>query len=150
MSRRWERGAAMAIMAVGFATWGDERTALERIAEALPHVTMKHIVETPADDVFEIEISESNAFLYVTADGRFVFTGDMYDLSSDQIVNLTEVRREEKRRRILEGINPNEAIVYKPTSGDEPKIVVYVFTDVDCPYCREFHGNVGELNQLGV
>ncbi len=38
-------------------------------------------------------------------------------------------------------------IIFSPAN---PKMTVTVFTDVDCGYCRKFHGQIAELNKAGV
>ncbi len=32
----------------------------------------------------------------------------------------------------------------------EQKAVIDVFTDIDCGYCRKLHGEMDELNELGI
>lgn len=39
-------------------------------------------------------------------------------------------------------------VVFPPTAGT--KAVVYAFTDVDCPYCRQLHADVEQLNGYGI
>jgi len=33
---------------------------------------------------------------------------------------------------------------------EHPKHTVTVFTDVDCPYCRQFHKQIAEFNNAGI
>ncbi len=82
---------------------------------------------------------------YVSADGRYFIVGDMLDLASR--TNVTEEGRKARRRELLKRIAPGEAIVFGP---ERPKYTVTVFTDADCPYCRKFHEEVGELAAKGV
>ena len=145
-----KHGAAMALMGVASTACGDEEAVVQRLGVALSHVTVKRISETPVDGIFEVEVAQNDALLYVVDGGKYLFSGDMYDLSREEIVNLSEERREGRRRSLLETINRDQTIAYRAISGHGPRIVIFVFTDVDCPYCREFHQNVVELNQLGV
>ena len=82
---------------------------------------------------------------YVSADGRYFIVGDMLDLASR--TNVTEWRRKEMRRALLQKVAPDEAIVFAPA---KIKYTIIVFTDADCPYCRKFHGELGELQARGV
>ncbi|HKS58974.1 MAG TPA: thioredoxin fold domain-containing protein [Steroidobacteraceae bacterium] len=82
---------------------------------------------------------------YVSADGRYFIVGDMLDLASHR--NVTEESRQAARRSLLKQVEPNEAIVFAPA---KPKYTVIVFTDVDCPYCRKLHGELGQLAARGI
>lgn len=49
--------------------------------------------------------------------------------------------------RAIDSIPANTLVVYPAAHA---KHTVYVFTDVDCFYCRKFHHQVPELNAAGV
>jgi len=83
--------------------------------------------------------------VYVTGDGRYLFQGDLLDL--DQHRNLTEEQRTRTRVALLKGIPANDMIVFAPTKTQHS---IYVFTDVDCPYCRRLHKDVPKLNAMGI
>lgn len=82
---------------------------------------------------------------YVSADGRYFIVGDMLDLAARK--NVTEAQRKERRRALLQKAGPDEAIVFGP---EKPRHTLIVFTDVDCPYCRKLHGELGKLEAKGV
>jgi thiol:disulfide interchange protein DsbC len=82
---------------------------------------------------------------YVSADGRYFIVGDMLDLAARK--NVTEMQRQERRRSLLQKVGPAEAIVFGP---EKPRHTIIVFTNVDCPYCRKLHGEIGELEARGV
>ena len=91
------------------------------------------------------EVRADGEVLYVSADGRFLFHGNLYDVAKRR--NLTEDARREVRRDVLRAMDEDSLIVFAPA---EVKHRVTVFTDVDCPYCAKFHLEVPELNALGV
>jgi thiol:disulfide interchange protein DsbC len=41
----------------------------------------------------------------------------------------------------------DKQLVFAPAN---PKHTVTVFTDVDCPYCRQFHKQIAAYNQVGI
>jgi thiol:disulfide interchange protein DsbC len=47
----------------------------------------------------------------------------------------------------MEKVAPGEAIEF---GAAKAKYTVLVFTDVDCPYCRKFHEEMGELEARGI
>jgi thiol:disulfide interchange protein DsbC len=60
---------------------------------------------------------------------------------------LTEVRRSELRRELIDKVPESRMVVFSPPN---PKYTITVFTDVDCPYCRTLHSKIDEYNKLGV
>lgn len=84
--------------------------------------------------------------LYVTGDGRHMLNGELYDL--DTRTNLTERAKTELRRDLLADLDPDTAITF-PASGDRIG-TVWVFTDIDCPYCQRFHARIDDYNARGI
>jgi thiol:disulfide interchange protein DsbC len=85
--------------------------------------------------------------LYATADGRYLIAGDLYEMG-DQLVNIAEQGRDAKRRELIAGIPLSDMAIFPATT--QRRAVLTVFTDVDCGYCRKFHQEVPQLNQMGV
>lgn len=83
---------------------------------------------------------------YVSADGRFYVDGDVFDMGSKE--NLTEDRRKQGRLALLAGVSDADAIIFAPKTA--ARHTVTVFTDVDCVHCRRMHGEMAELNRLGI
>jgi len=82
---------------------------------------------------------------YVTADGKYAFTGDLVELASNS--NLTEQHRRELRVKAIDAFPESEMLIFGPKDS---KYTVTVFTDVDCPYCRKLHSQIGVYNRLGI
>ncbi len=92
------------------------------------------------------EVSSGAEVGYVSADGRFYLDGDVFDMGSKE--NLTEDRRKQGRLAMLAGVSDSDAIVFAPKTA--ARHTVTVFTDVDCVHCRRMHGEMAELNRLGI
>ncbi len=93
------------------------------------------------------EVGYGGEVFYLTADGRYMLRGDLLDLSTMR--NLSEERRTAYRRTLMAGIDPTQTINFAPEPGPA-KHVVYVFTDIDCPYCRRMHKRIADYNRLGI
>ncbi|MFO1427272.1 MAG: DsbC family protein [Steroidobacteraceae bacterium] len=91
------------------------------------------------------ELARGADIVYVTADGKYVFAGDLYDLASD--VNLSERRRRDVRLQLMSHVNDAQSVIFSPK---DPKYTVTVFTDVDCGYCRKLHSEIQRYNDLGI
>ena len=130
---------------VAHAAPGDELVA--KLKGLQPSLPIESVTETDYEGMLAIEL-EDGSVLYGTADGRFLFSGDMYAVRSEGFVNLTDAIRAERRRALLAGVRQEDMIVFAPTG--ERKAYVNVFTDVDCGYCRKLHLEMAEINALGV
>jgi thiol:disulfide interchange protein DsbC len=117
----------------------------EELAEKLKGVDAADIVESPLDGIYQVEVGSNVA--YVTADGRYLIQGELYDLSTSQ--NLTEASRSKARVEMLGNVDPDRMIVFSPDDG-EVKHTVTIFTDIDCGYCRQFHREIDQVNALGI
>jgi thiol:disulfide interchange protein DsbC len=102
-----------------------------------------NVRDTPVPGVFEV--SDGVEVLYVSADGKYMFAGDLYDLNTRG--NLTDVRKAGIRKTLLAAVRDEDTI---PFLAAAPKYELYVFTDVDCAYCRRLHAQMAELNKLGI
>ena len=148
-SARCTRPALLGIAAVWASTgWSDEATVLRKLAEAAPHLTVAGISESPVAGIHEVEIQEDRSRLYATADGNHLFAGDVYAVTPEGLANLTEARREVQRRKALDFIDLSDMVVFAPSDGI--RAFVYVFTDVECFYCRKLHQDMMELNDRGI
>lgn len=115
------------------------------IAEKFPGMTVKDVRPSPVQGVYEVRIGADT--VYVSADGRYVISGDLYDLDSRE--NLTEQSRATERRAMLAKLDEREMIIFAPGAA-ATKHTITVFTDVDCGYCRKLHSEIDQLTKLGV
>jgi len=92
------------------------------------------------------EVAVNMGVSYVTKDGRYLIRGEIIDLSTQQ--NLTAASLDSQRAELLAQIDPAGEIVFSPEG--EVKHRIFVFTDVDCGYCRQFHREIAQVNALGI
>ena len=102
------------------------------------------IREAPLPGFYEVRAR--GEILYVSADGRYLFHGNLYEVAERR--NLTEDARREVRRDFIGGMDEDSFIVFAPAGATKHRLTV--FTDVDCPYCAKFHLEVRDLNESGV
>ncbi len=111
-----------------------------------PDLPVDAVHETPIAGMYGLELPDGTV-LYGTADGKHLIAGDMYALGDD-LVNLTETRRAVHRRALLDDMPVEDMVVFSP--ADKPKASIFVFTDVDCGYCRKLHQEMADINALGI
>ena len=117
--------------------------ARAKVSAAIDFVDPQDVNTSPVEGWYTIQ---KGAFLaYVSADGRHLIQGDLYDLENR--VNLSELSRSDARRELVGGLEDNETIMFAPA---EVKHSVTVFTDVDCTYCRKLHAEINDYMNLGI
>jgi thiol:disulfide interchange protein DsbC len=119
---------------------GDPRA---EIAAHIPGARPEELRPTAVAGIYEL--TRGADIVYVTADGKYAFTGDLVELASN--ANLTEQHRRELRAKAVAAFPEDDMLVFGPS---DPKYTVTVFTDVDCPYCRKLHSQIAAYNRLGI
>jgi thiol:disulfide interchange protein DsbC len=114
-----------------------------RVVAKLPGAKPEDVTGSPVPGLYEV--SMGGHIVYVTGDGKYLLSGDVYDL--DTQTNLTAARRSAARAKALAAAPEDQMIVFGPASS---KMTVTVFTDVDCGFCRRFHSQIADINKAGV
>ena len=125
----------------------DKDSIKAKLNEIIPdEISVDMVEDTYSPNFFSVELSDGSLF-YVTADGEFIINGDLYQIEKNSLINFSDMRDSKKRiNRILE-INPSEFITFEPK---EKKTDIYVFTDVDCGYCRKLHSEITNYLENGI
>jgi len=114
-----------------------------RVVSKLQGVKPSDVSNSPIPGLYEVTMG--GLIAYVSEDGKFLVSGDVYDLASQ--TNLTAERRSSARAKALAAVREEDMIIFSPPN---PKMTVTVFTDVDCGYCRKFHSQIAEYNKAGI
>ena len=134
---------ALAVMAARADAVSERLTA--RIAKMFPKEKVTDITPSPVAGLYEVLLGSS--LFYLSVDGRYVVHGDLIDL--DGHVNLSDQRRSQARQQVFAGLDSRGYIEF-PSQLHETKKTLYVFTDIDCAYCRKMHREVPQLNNAGI
>ncbi len=119
---------------------------LAELDRVLPQMEVQDVFALPVVGMFGVDVG-GGQLLFGTADGRYLFSGDLYELG-DEIINLAENRRAVKRKAIMDAVPREEMVVFSPEG--KARTYVSVFTDVDCGYCRKLHQEMAAINDLGI
>ncbi len=120
-------------------------TAIKQsIGTILPGKTVDVVSPSPIKGMYEVVIGAQ--LLYFSEDGKFMFDGDLFDIS--QRKDLSTPIREEARAKIVQQAVADGGITYKPKT--EIKHKVAVFTDIDCGYCRKLHNQMDGYLEKGI
>lgn len=149
---------------IGTTVWAQDAqsTTEERILEALeqarPGLEYQDIRPSPIDGLYQVSVS-GGPVLYVTPEGDKMIAGEIFSIEPGGFAKLEDPVVLERRRKLVKSLEDKNTINFAP-EGDT-KAVVYVFTDVDCGFCRRLHSQMhqyraqnGEIkpgyNDLGI
>jgi thiol:disulfide interchange protein DsbC len=116
----------------------------QKIRTLAPSANTVAISETPVDGLLQAQINSD--IVYVSADGGYLLQGTLFDIEAR--VNLTDQAMSGVRRSVIGGVENPRQIRFTP--DDEPVHSVWVFTDIDCGYCRKLHEEVEEFMEKGI
>lgn len=115
-----------------------------KLSKLLPKTQIGMPEPTPLAGMYQVRLG--NRYVYVTADGRYAFLGDLVDLDNGR--NLSETRRNGDHRALVDAFPPRDMVEY-PAVGEQ-RAAIAVFTDTSCPYCRQLHQQIPDLQAAGV
>lgn len=118
-----------------------------KLKAAIPDAEITSIKATPMAGVYEVRARNYEPVL-VSADGRYLIQGELLEVQGDRIVNVRDQSLSGERKQALAAVKPADMIIF-PATG-KARAAIYVFTDVDCGYCRKLHAEVPQLNKLGI
>lgn len=125
------------------------KTIKARLEAGNPKASYGEVRESPISGLYEVEVDGGANTLFVSADGGHFIFGDLYRVKTGGgLANLSEQRRTTQRAKIMDAQDIDDMIVFSPKG--ETRAHIYVFTDVDCGYCRKLHNDVPELNRRGI
>jgi thiol:disulfide interchange protein DsbC len=116
----------------------------EKLNKSMPELALEKVSPSPIPGLFEVQ--RGSLFGYVTADGRYLISGDLVNLQTGE--EITEVSRKQLRLDMLAKLG-DQYIQFDPPGG-KPQNVVTAFIDVDCGYCRKLHDDLPGYNALGI
>ena len=121
----------------------DNNAIEEALKQALPGVKPDSIKVSPMAGLYEVMVGPK--LFYVSEDGRYLIQGSLIDLKKRE--DLTEAKLSEARLGSLNKLGTVNMITFKPKIQ---KHVAYVFTDIDCGYCRKLHSEIDQYLKEGI
>jgi thiol:disulfide interchange protein DsbC len=119
----------------------------EKLSQIIPaELEIDSIQRSEVENFYEIELSD-NSFFYVGENAQYLFLGDIYKLGENELINISQQKKFSSSQEMLKKINPESLISFTP---ELIKYKIYVFTDVDCGFCRKFHNQIGAYLNEGI
>ena len=120
-----------------------EKSVRDAMHSLLPNTKIDEVVKSSLPGFYEVIVS--GQVVYVSSDGKYLLQGNLYDVPTKK--DMTSARIASVRAQAVEKLPAAKKIVFAPA---HPKHTVTVFTDVDCPYCRQFHKQIDQFNKAGI
>ncbi len=121
----------------------DAKAVEEALKQALPNIKPDSVQPSPLAGLYEVMVGPK--MFYVSEDGRYLIQGSLIDIKARK--DLTEAKVAEARLGSLDKVGLANMIVFKPKIAQH---VVYVFTDIDCGYCRKLHSEIDQYSKEGI
>ena len=120
---------------------------LDSLQSILPSsFEIESVSVSPQEGFYEVKLSDGS-LLYVSNDGKSIFYGDLLRITDEGILNLSDESKAKSRLDKIQELDRTTLITFK---AKNPLHQIYVFTDVDCGYCRKFHSQIQAYNELGI
>ena len=129
-----------------FAEKDDMQDLTNKINLILPDgVKVQNISFSEERNLYVINVGDIQP-IYMLPDGEHLILGDIFNISEGQPQSITEKDKDVFRKNKL-NTSTLETIDFL---ADNEKYSLIVFTDVDCGYCRKFHNEIDQYNNLGI
>ncbi|MGH8493946.1 MAG: DsbC family protein [Moraxellaceae bacterium] len=126
---------------------GPEDVIRAKVKAVVPDIEIKSIKPSVIPGLYEVRASNYESVM-VSPDGRYLVQGEVMEIRGKALVSVEDQSMAAERKAGLATVVRSDMIVY-PAVG-KMKAAIYVFTDVECGYCRKLHQEVPKLNKLGV
>jgi len=125
-----------------------ESLVISKINKVLPEgMSVQSIKESQVPGLYVVDTGNLQP-IYASKDGNFFLYGEMYAIQGNSLLNTTKQEINLNRRAILDSVLSEEDFI--TFTAEDEKYVITVFTDVDCGYCRKFHGEIDGYNAQGI
>lgn len=123
-----------------------EQAIAAKIQAAIPQLPITQVSASRLPGFYEVELANGER-LFANPEADYFIAGDMFQITGNKLVNLSEAKRDEKRAEKIAAIDDGEKIIFTP---ENKKATVTVFTDVDCGYCRRLHMHMAGYLKQGI
>jgi len=116
------------------------------LSSLMPGVVPDSVAATPVPGLYEVMLGPR--LIYVSEDGNYLVQGSLFDLQTRK--NITEPRLKQAKANAINAVSKDSLLVFSPPEGTAVKHKVYVFTDIDCGFCRKLHREMAAYNAAGI
>lgn len=108
-----------------------------------PKTNFKEIRKSPVTGLYEVVMGDNIA--YTDDSGRYFIFGHLFDMQEQ--VDMTAQRKLDSKKTEFPAKHLGQAI--KTVKGDGSRVFA-VFSDPDCPYCKQLEGELTRLDNVTI
>lgn len=108
-----------------------------------PSTQFRSVLSTPLKGVYEVTMGQNVA--YTDSDGRYFFFGRLFDMQTQ--TDLTESKVAAAAAVDVTSLPVSDALKVVKGNG---KRSLYVFSDPDCPFCKQLEQNLREVTDVTI
>ncbi len=123
--------------------YADDAAIKKALEKSMPTATVESIKPSEIKGLNEVVLGSS--IYYVSDDGKYLLEGRMIDMENR--VDLTNQKLGGIRKLALDKLGPDKMITFK---AKNEKYKVFIFTDIDCGYCRKLHSEIDQYLAEGI
>ncbi len=121
----------------------DTKVLKKTLEGRMPSLKIEAISPSRISGLYEVMAGAD--IYYVSADGRYLIQGRMFDLVDKK--DLTEEKLAIAKAALINAVSKDDMIIFK---APMQKYVISVFTDIDCGYCRKLHSEIDQYLAEGI
>lgn len=125
----------------------DHKIALLANMNALPLVTPDTVFFHTSIKGLLWAVAQNGTPFLVSADARYIIGGDVSVINNGKLGGLDTAFETAKNRHTLTTLDHTSLTIYP---AKDERAVVYVATDINCPYCKILHKNIPNLTAKGI
>lgn len=118
---------------------------LSRLSSSIKVMELEKI--SGLDNVYQAILS-SGEIVYTDNKSSFIMFGNFLDMRQKEIKNLTEIKETQFKTEKLEAVSSKDTINY--AAKGKRRSLLYIFTDISCPYCHKMHDEIPALSKQGI
>jgi thiol:disulfide interchange protein DsbC len=136
--------AVLALSLIGaFDAAADESQITQALAKSMPGLKVDAVRPSEVKGLYEVALGPN--IIYVSEDGKYLVQGKIFDLAEHK--DITEEKLAAARIKAIKQLGEDQMINF---NAKIKKYDVYVFTDIDCGYCRKFHSEIDQYLAEGI
>ena len=133
------------LLSMNIYAFNGKEELITKLTAVLPAETkIVDLTKTPVANIYKLDLEDMQS-VYVSSGGDFLIIGEIFKITDQGFLNVTELERDAERKSIILALDNSELISFP---AENELFSVVIFTDIDCGYCRKLHGEISEYLSL--
>lgn len=122
-----------------------DTAVMATLKQKYPNTTIKSVTSTSLPGIYEVVMGKNVA--YVEESGRYFIFGHLFDMQTQTDLTEGKVIKDQVAKLDFNSLPLKDAITIVRGDGSRK---IAVFSDPDCPYCKQLENNIANLNNVTI